>query len=66
MSRVAQAVLGGETNGQKVGDVYAGHAPEGFMDPTDSWDTLGTRVVAARGSSSKREGGAVSHSTLQS
>ena len=33
-----------------MNDVHAGHAPEGLMDPADSWGTLGTHVVAARGS----------------
>ena len=32
-----------------MNDVHAGHAPEGLMDPADSWDTLGTHVVAAKG-----------------
>ena len=44
-----------------MGDVYAGHAPEGLMDPVVSWGTLGTHVVAARGSPSTHGGGAVSH-----
>ena len=48
-----------------MGDVHAGHAPEGLMDPADSWDTLGTPVVAARGSPGTREGRAVSHSGLE-
>ena len=33
-----------------MGDMHAGHAPEGLIDPTDSWGTLGVHVVAARGS----------------
>ena len=32
-----------------MGDVHAGHAPGGLLDPTDSWGTLGTHVVAAKG-----------------
>ena len=39
-----------------MGDVHAGHAPEGLMDPADSWDTLGTHVVAAKGARGARVG----------
>ena len=47
--RGAQAVLGGEAHRTKMGAVHAGHAPEGRIDPTDSWGALGAHVVAARG-----------------
>ena len=43
-----------------MGDVHAGHAPEGLLDHTDSWGTLGTRVVAAKGARGARVGGGVS------
>ena len=33
-----------------MGDMHAGHAAEGLIDPTDSWVTLGVHVVAAGGS----------------
>ena len=34
--RVAQAVAGGEAHRAKMGDVHAGHALQGLMDPTVS------------------------------
>ena len=37
-----------------MGDVHAGHAPEGLLDHTDSWGTLGTHVVAAKGARGAR------------
>jgi hypothetical protein len=46
---LAQAVPGGEANRAKMGDVHAGHALQGLMDPTVSWGTLGAHVVAAKG-----------------
>jgi len=39
-----------------MGDVHAGHAPEGLIDPTDSWGTLGAHVVAAKGARGARVG----------
>ena len=37
-----------------MGDVHAGHAPGGLLDPTDSWGTLGVHVVAAKGARGAR------------
>ena len=45
----------GEAHRTKMGDMHAGHAAEGLIDPTDSWGTLGAHVVAARGSPGARE-----------
>ena len=42
-----------------MGDVHAGDAPGGLLDPTDSWGTLGTHVVAAKGARGARVGGGV-------
>ena len=47
-----------------MGDVHAGHAPEGLMDPADSWGTLGTHVVAAKGARGARVGVVVSVCSL--
>ena len=57
--RVAQAVPGGEAHRTKMSDVHAGHAPEGLLDPTDPWGTLGVHVVAAKGARAARVGGGV-------
>ena len=43
-----------------MGDVHAGDAPGGLLDPTDSWGTHGTHVVAAKGARGARVGGGVS------
>ena len=40
-----------------MGDVHAGDAPEGLIDPTDSWGTLGAHVVAERGARGAHVGG---------
>ena len=32
-----------------MGDVHARYAPEGLLDHTDSWGTLGAHLVAAKG-----------------
>ena len=37
-----------------MSDVHAGHAPEGLLDPTDPWGTLGVHVVAAKGARAPR------------
>ena len=42
-----------------MGDVHAGDAPGGLLDPTDSWGTLGAHVVAAKGARGARVGGGV-------
>ena len=41
-----------------MGDVQATCTP-GYMDPADSWGTLGVHVVSARRPPDTREGGAV-------
>jgi hypothetical protein len=48
LARVAQAVPGGEAHRAKMGDVPAGHALQGLMDPTVSWGTLGAHLAAAK------------------
>ena len=57
---MAQAVPGGEAHRTKMSDVHAGHAPEGLLDPTDPWGTLGVHVVATKGAHAARVGGGVS------
>ena len=57
--RVAQAVPGGEANRAKMGDVHAGHALQGLMDPTVPWGTLGAHLAAAKGARGARVGGGV-------
>ena len=57
MARVAQAVSGGEAHRAKMGDVPAGHALQGLMDPTVSWGTLGAHLAAAKGARGARGGG---------
>ena len=57
--RVAQAVPGGEAHRVKMGDVHAGHALQGLMDPTVSWGTLGAHVAATKGARGARVGGGV-------
>ena len=39
-----------------MGDVHAGHAPEGLLDHTDPWGTLGAHVVEAKGARGARVG----------
>ena len=60
---MAQAVPGGEANRAKMGDVYAGHALQGLMDPTVSWGTLGAHLAAAKGARGARVGGGVNEVT---
>ena len=43
--------------GAKMGDVYAGHALQGLMDPTVSWGMLGAHLAAAKGARGARVGG---------
>ena len=54
---MAQAVAGGEAHRAKMGDVHAGHALQGLMDPTVSWSTPGVHVAAAKGARGARVGG---------
>jgi hypothetical protein len=51
--------------GQKMGDVHAGHALQGLMDPTVSWGTLGAHVAAAKGARGARVGGGVTVVSLR-
>ena len=44
--------------------VHAGHAPEGLIEPTDSWGTLGAHDVAAKGARGAHVGGGVSVRSL--
>ena len=62
--RGAQAVPGGEAHRTKMGGAHAGHAPEGLIEPTDSWGPLGAHVVAAKGARGARVGGGVTVRTL--
>ena len=43
-----------------MGDAHAEHAPEGLVDPTVAWGTLGAHVVAAKGSHGALQWGVVS------
>ena len=47
--RAAHAVPGDEAHRTKMSDARAERAPEALMDPTDTWGTLGTHVVEAKG-----------------
>ena len=40
-----------------MGDVHAGHAPEGLVNPAVAWGTLGAHVVNAKGARGAREMG---------
>ena len=40
-----------------MGDVHAEHAPEGLVNPTGPWGTLGAHVAAAWGARGARVGG---------
>ena len=56
---MAQAVPGGEAHRAKMGDVHAGHALQGLMDPTVSRGTLGAQVATAKGARGARVGGGI-------
>jgi len=43
-----------------MGDAHAEHAPEGLVDPTVAWGTLGLHVVNAKGAHGALECGVVS------
>ena len=43
-----------------MGDVHAGHAPEGLVNPAVAWGTLGAHVVNAKGARGALEWGVVS------
>ena len=55
--RAAEAVPSGEALSTKMGDVHAGHAPEGLVNPAVAWGTLGAHVVNAKGARGAREMG---------
>ena len=57
---MAQADPGGEALSTKMGDARAEHAPEGLVDPTVAWGTLGLHVVNAKGAHGALECGVVS------
>ena len=42
-----------------MGDVHAGHAPEGLVNPAVAWGTLGAHVVNAKGAHGALEWGVV-------
>jgi hypothetical protein len=43
-----------------MGDAHAEHSPEGLVNPTVAWGTLGAHVVNAKGAHGALEWGVVS------